>query len=318
MRSPSFWKRLFAFTAASAMLVVPFRFLTVNAVVRVPVSKPSASVSAISDVTDGIYDGVLMKMTDLSYVNLADEVGQSFDEIEQASLSEKGPDALLEEIRRVNRMDWHEPYDEAVGQFFSDLRGWRVLAVDNEEAEAGFYAVAYAKGADVVISYRGTTNNVMDLVADAGIYLSVPNVIDQLKPAKSFFEAACAKALQTANAKEVHVILTGHSMGGWLAQSVYLEERKVAGPWDISGVVVFNSIGTGFQPMAHETVPVKDYHFDGDVFSRFGTSLGEVIDVPNPNPDASVYDKHQMYEFYHYFYPYAEGTSSWNGRGERA
>jgi len=300
------------------MLVVPFRFLTVNAIVRVPVSKPSASVSSVSDVTNGIYDGVLMKMTDLSYVNLTGEVGQSFDKMEQEALVHHGPKSLLEEIERVNGMDWHETYAQAVNEFFSDLRGWRVLAVDNEEAEAGFYAVAYQKGADVVISYRGTTNNVMDLVADAGIYLSVPNMIDQLAPAKSFFELACTRASQTVNESPIHVVLTGHSMGGWLAQSVYLEERKVSGPWAISGVVVFNSIGTGFQPMADPSVSVKDYHFDGDVFSRYGTSLGSVIDVPNPNPDASVYDKHQMYEFYHYFYPYADGTGPAPLAGERA
>ncbi|MDI9259239.1 Mbeg1-like protein [Alicyclobacillus sendaiensis] len=318
MRSPSFWKRLFAFTAASAMLVVPFRFLTVNAVVRESDAKPSASVSSVSDVTDGIYDGVLMKMTDLSYVNLAAEVGQSMDEMEREALVHRGPKSLLDEIERVNNMDWHETYAEAVHEFFADLRGWRVLAVDNEEAQAGFYAVAYQKGSDVVISYRGTTNNVMDLVADAGIYLSVPNMIDQLNPAKSFFALACARASQAVHQSPIHVVLTGHSMGGWLAQSVYLEERKAAGPWDIAGVIVFNSIGTGFQPMADPSVAIKDYHFDGDVFSRYGTSLGSVIDVPNPDPDASVYDKHQMYEFYHYFYPYADGTVTAPAAGERA
>lgn len=318
MQSPSFWKRLFAFTAASAMLVVPFRFLTVNAIVRAPVAKPSASLSPPSDATDGIYDGVLMKMTDVCYVNLADEVGRSFGDIEQQALADRGPKALLQEIRRVDEMDWHEPYAQAVAQFFSDLRGWRVLAVDNEEPEAGFYAVAYQKGTDVVISYRGTTNNVLDLVADAGIYLSVPNMIDQLEPAKSFFEAACEKARAAAKADRVRVVLTGHSMGGWLAQSVYLEERKLSAPWTISGVVVFNSIGTGFQPLSERSVPVKDYHFDGDVFSRYGTSLGAVIDVPNPNPDASVYDRHQMYEFYHYFYPYPLSGVYQAAAGERA
>ncbi|SIS97054.1 alpha/beta hydrolase family protein [Alicyclobacillus vulcanalis] len=303
MRSPSFWKRLLAFSAASAMLVVPFRFLTVNAIVRDPVAQPSPSLSSESDVTAGVYDGVLMKMTDLSYMNLADDVGMSFDAIEQEALAHRGPQSLVQEIQRVNGMDWHTSYTQAVHAFFADLRGWRVLAVDNQEAKAGFYAVAYQRGNEVVISYRGTTNNVMDLVADAGIYLSVPHMIDQLAPAKTFFATACAEAEQGARGEPVHVILTGHSMGGWLAQSVYLEERGAPGPFVLSGVVVFNSIGTGFEPLTHATVPVKDYHFDGDVFSRYGTSLGSVIDVPNPDPDASVYDKHQMYEFYHYFYP---------------
>ncbi|MBF8377430.1 DUF2974 domain-containing protein [Alicyclobacillus mali] len=310
MRSPSFWKRFFAFTAASAMLVVPFRFLTVNAIVRAPVSKPTASVSENSDVTDGIYDGVLMKMTDMSYINWASEVGASFGQLEREAMVHRGPQALLAEIDRVDSMDWHVPYAQAVAEFFSDLQGWRVLAVDNQEAEAGFYAVAYQKGSDVVISYRGTTNNVMDLVADAGIYLSVPNMIDQLGPAKSFFERACTQASANVHGASIHAVLTGHSMGGWLAQSVYLDERNAPGPWVISGVVVFNSIGTGFQSITSPSVLVKDYHFDGDVFSRYGSSLGSVIDVPNPNPDASVYDKHQMYEFYHYFYPYADGVES--------
>ena len=299
MKSVSYWKRLLAFSVASVLLVIPFRFLTVNAVVK-SMSEPDVHVDADAKLqqTDGIYDGVLMKMTDLSYSNLDAYVGDSLLTLEDLAAVKQGPPGIYEQVDKVNQIDWHLPYTQANRFFFSDLAGWKILDVDDLEASAGFYAVAFQRGHTVVIAYRGT-DNVMDLVADAGIYLSVPNMIEQLQPAEQFFKQVCKEA----NVPSGDVILTGHSMGGWLAQKVYLDDQNAYSNWKIAGVTVFNSIGTGFRPKLQEASVVKDYHYDGDVFSHYGSSLGVEIDIPNPTPDESVYDRHQMYDFYGYFYP---------------
>ncbi|WP_243834910.1 Mbeg1-like protein [Alicyclobacillus sacchari] len=299
MKSVSYWKRLLAFSVASVLLVIPFRFLTVNAVVKsVPEPDVHMNTDAQLQQTGDVYDGVLMKMTDLSYSNLDAYVGDSLLTLEDLAAVKQGPPGIYQQVDKVNQIDWHLSYDQANSFFFSDLAGWKILAVDDLEASLGFYAVAFQRGNTVVIAYRGT-DNVMDLVADAGIYLSVPNMIEQLQPAEQFFKRVCSEA----NVPSGRVILTGHSMGGWLAQKVYLDERNAYTNWKIDGVTVFNSIGTGFQPKLQEASVVKDYHFDGDVFSHYGSSLGIEIDIPNPNPDESVYDRHQMYDFYGYFYP---------------
>lgn len=271
--------------------------LTVNAVVRV--NTPSAKVPATATMTtNGIYDGVLMKLTDLSYVDLQDYVGKSMRDLEVLSAHQQGPKSISDEVTHVDKLDWHVPYQEANQFFFSDLNTWKIIAVDNLENQDGFYAVAYQQGNTVVIAFRGTVN-VQDLVADAEIYLSVPNMVEQLTPAEQFVNKVEAQL----HGQPTHVILTGHSMGGWLAQKIYTLDSGKWANWNITGSTVFNSIGTGFHPSISQASSVKDYHFQGDVFSDYGSSLGTEIVIPNDTPGESVYDRHQMYDFYKYFYP---------------
>lgn len=282
------------------MLIIPFRFLTVNAVVRV--NSPTKNMQGAGETmtTDGIYDGVLMKLTDLSYVDLQGYIGQSLASLETLSAHGEGPKPITDEITHVNQLDWKVPFATANRYFFSDLDDWKIIAADDREKQSGFYAVAYERGNTVVIAYRGTVN-VQDLVADAEIYLSVPDMVAQLTPAKEFMTTV-AKQLQ---GRHIQVILTGHSMGGWLAQKVYTAESGKLSNWNIVGSTVFNSIGTGFHPSLAQASLVKDYHFQGDVFSDYGSSLGAEIVIPNQMPGESVYDRHQMYDFYKYFYPSA-------------
>lgn len=274
------------------------RFINVNAVVM---SSPSPVLQHKSEnpgVTDGVYDGVLMKMTDISYSNLDAYVGDTLGQIGVFTESGTGPSGIYQQIRKVNGLDWHLSSGQADQKFFSDLNNWKIVDVENREPSDGFYAVAFEQGNTVVIAYRGT-DDVQDLVSDAGIYLDIQSSVAQLRLAQQF-ASNVRKSLPSGS---YHVIFTGHSIGGWMAQQLYLDEVGNTNSWQAVSATVFNSIGTGFRPNSIDGFNVKDYHLQGDIFSHFGTSLGQEIDVPNKLANESVYDKHQMYNFYGYFYP---------------
>lgn len=298
MKSPSYWKRLIGFTIASALLILPFRFLVVNAVVSPSATTPKALKTESSEMTGGVYDGVLMKMSDLSYANLDPYVQDSLSQLQTLAVQDSGPSGIYKQVANVNTLDWHLPTPEANQFFFSDLANWRIIATKDDNAGNGFYGVAYQKGNTVVIAYRGT-DNVQDLVSDVGIYLHIPEFVDQLLPAEAFAESV-RNSLPSGN---YNVIFTGHSMGAWLAQRMYMNDMNKYTGWNVVGATVFNSIGTNFQQGLQSGTEVKDYHFQGDVFSHYGSSLGQEIEIKNSTPDESIYDKHQMYDFYSYFYP---------------
>lgn len=298
MKSSVYWKRLIGITIASAILIAPFRFLVVNAVVGTPTMSDEMEQTTLGDATDGVYDGVLMKMSDLSYADLDAYVHDPLSQLEQLATHDEGPPGIYKQIENVDSIDWHMSYASANRFFFSDLTSWRIIATQDDATTNGFYGVAYQLGHKIVIAYRGT-DNVQDLLSDAGIYLSIPDFIDQLKPAQQFAD----RIRSSLPPGHYQVIFTGHSMGGWLAQTMYLTDLGKYPDWDIVGATVFNSIGTNFHPELTGLTSVKDYHFQGDIFSHYGSSLGQEIEIPNPTPDESIYDKHQLFDFYGYFYP---------------
>lgn len=299
MRSQGFFKVLMGFAIACTLLIAPVRFVVVNAVVNTPEHQKQQS-AAKPLYTDGVYDGVLMKMSDLSYANLDNYTHRPLEKLADLSATHKGPSGIFKQVQYVDSHDWHVSYSAANNTYFSDLTGWSIYKTMNRESVNGFYAVAFKKGNTVVIAYRGT-NNVDDLVSDAGIYLNVPDFIDQL-PNAEHFVSTVRKTLPSGN---YHVIFTGHSLGAWLAQQMYLDNVGKYKSWNVAGATVFDSIGTHFDPNLSGIAAVKDYRLKGDLFSHYGTSLGKEIDVKNPAPNASIYGKHQMHDFYQYFYPNA-------------
>lgn len=299
MRPRTYWNILVGFAIASALFIAPVRFVVVNAVVNHAPMHPAHKSAKNSNQTYGVYDGVLMKMSDLSYAKLDDYTHHTLGEMADLSSEHRGPSGIYKQVTYVNTHDWHTTFAKANNIFFSDLRGWEIVSTANHEAQDGFYAVTYQKGNTIVIAFRGT-NDVEDLVSDVGIYLNEPDLIDQLPSALQYVHD-----VRTSLPKGVqyHVIFTGHSMGAWLAQQMYLSDVGKYPSWDIVGATVFDSIGTHFQPNLTGINAVKDYHYQGDVFSYYGSSLGQEIDVKNPFPNQSIYDKHQMHDFYQYFYP---------------
>ncbi|QSO46612.1 Mbeg1-like protein [Alicyclobacillus mengziensis] len=276
------------------------RFLTVNAVVLPGASAPASMEVVSPGTSNGVYDGILMKMTDLSYANWNGDVG---DTIGFLVSHHAIPPGVRAQVHNVNTRYWHLSQRAASNFYFSDLQNWKIIGVQDDESTYGFYAVAFQRKNTVVISFRGT-DDVQDIVSDTSIYLNLGVADAEVSLAKQF----TASILHHFPPSKYHVIFSGHSIGGWMAQQMYLFEQQERVKTD---AVVFNSIGTRFQPTMTGISDVKDYHMSGDVFSHFGTSLGQEIDVPCPNPNESMYNIHQMFNFYEYFYPVSKkGQSS--------
>lgn len=115
--------------------------------------------------------------------------------------------------------------------------GWDIVKVDTNK-KTGYYADVYKKGKEVAIIYRGT-----DLDIHKGIGETGKDVIGsnwkmlnskepaQLKYARNTYKDV-AKSYPSAN-----IVLSGHSLGGSLAQLVSAETGTKA--------VTFNAYGTG-------------------------------------------------------------------------
>ena len=291
--TPKQKRRFYGLTVISALIALVIRFATVNAVVLPGLTRNVQRQVQAPGKTDGVYDGVLMKMTDISYTNLTPDVGETLGHLKSL------PSAITNEIETVNQLDWHLSVRDANQKFFSDLNGWKIIDVKDAESIYGFYAIAFKKGNTVVIAYRGT-DDLQDVVSDTGIYLQVPGEVEQLSLAKQF-EKDVVSVLPVGS---YHLIFTGHSIGGWMSQEMYLFAKQTKSPlWSSVDATVFNSIGTEFQASPQAMSKVKDYHMQGDYFSDFGTSLGQEIEVPNPNLTEGIYARHQMFNFYGYFYP---------------
>lgn len=280
----------------AAMTGLSARFMTVNAVAFPNISQSPVQPALKPETTDGVYDGTLMKMTDMSYADMGMDVGKTF---KMMIADDSVPTPITSQIHTVNQLYWHVAPSTASEQYFSDLQDWKVIKVENKELSQGFYAIAFQRGNTVVIAYRGT-DNLQDVLSDASIYLKLKDEVAQRSLALEF--AADVRSSLPSGA--YNVIFTGHSIAGWLAQQAYrsLSQTQSSSGWQSCYATVFNSIGTEFKSTPVGKTKVTDYHVRGDVFSDFGTSLGQMIVVPVPKPGESIYDKHQMLNFYPYFY----------------
>lgn len=96
-----------------------------------------------------------------------------------------------------------------------------------EDPETGLRVVAYQKKNDIIIAYCGT-NDDKDFVSDA--QMAMNEVPDQYEKANQFYLDTVAK---NPNAS---VILTGHSLGGSLAQLVASRHKETS-------AITFNAFG---------------------------------------------------------------------------
>lgn len=114
--------------------------------------------------------------------------------------------------------------------------GWDIVKVDTNK-KTGYYAEVYKKGKEVAIIYRGTDvdiyKGIKETTRDFGNDLRMGGMLEpkQTADAKGTFQAI-KQEYPSSN-----IVLSGHSLGGSLAQLVSAETGTKA--------VTFNAFGTG-------------------------------------------------------------------------
>lgn len=137
-----------------------------------------------------------------------------------------------------------EEYSKIMKPYY-DFKGWQfIYSADKTKLykdkygfegieDDGFYAVAFMKGSDIVVAYRGTEpEQIKDLIADVNIGFLNRNH-SQLVSSYLFVEYI--KELYPN--KNIH--LTGHSLGGCLAQYAFVCTNKKY------PTVTWNALGVG-------------------------------------------------------------------------
>lgn len=171
---------------------------------------------------------------------------------------EKDKDASMELKPYYDFNGWQFIYSADKTKLFADC-GYGKNVSDN-----GFYACAFQKENDVVIAYRGTDfsfkpedikGTIKDMIQDIELGFMKENG-SQLICAYMFLEYI-KKMYKKEEEKEekINIHITGHSLGGCLAQYVYVVTGK------IYPTVTFNALGLG---KSKDKIK-EDYLFGDDI-----------------------------------------------------
>lgn len=169
-----------------------------------------------------------MLLSVLSYCNFTDyEYGKNLKEIFDGSLERKLGVGNFTILLPQNR--------EFFLEYFKDvLNDWKVFYVDNRTAQSykssssGFYAVVFEKKGKYVISYRGSEKYPLeDAYKD---FIETDLAIGLGKIPLQFYEGVEVYYHLVNKYKILHnnIILTGHSLGGGIAQYVALSVDKLS------------------------------------------------------------------------------------------
>jgi len=140
-------------------------------------------------------------MSDLSYSNLESYIGDNGLNLETTNNKD-----VLETLADANIKQEH-------------LKGWRVIkAEDSHWYDTGFGGLALKRGHQTVFAYRGTDKfEVFGDIALSDVSIALINNNWQVPIAKRF---AGNTLLEMDSTEHVKVYVTGHSLGGFLAQAV--------------------------------------------------------------------------------------------------
>ncbi|RIV19182.1 DUF2974 domain-containing protein [Alicyclobacillaceae bacterium I2511] len=163
---------------------------------------------------------------------------------------------------------------------------WRVIDWQNAVTTTGFYGVAFqnVNTKEIVIAFRGSSNT-QDYVYDLStiaLHISADGGA-QLSQARELVSRVIT------NHPGAQVLLTGHSLGGWLAERVALDLHEhnlpISVPYAFLGAATFNA--PGFQNGDYVTNQewqnnlkglydglITNYAITEDVFGDWETPLG--------------------------------------------
>ena len=155
-------------------------------------------------------------LSSVDYLALSD---LAYEELTEAAKSEQ---TILEYLRDENK--WEQLWDStdiSYATLYSNLKNWKIIDDESNE-DTGFYAAAFQNQDEIIIAYRGSRNlndfsDVADLIDDwiwNDFLMLLGGKGSQVKNALTFYDTI------RKNNPECTVIVTGHSLGGGLADIV--------------------------------------------------------------------------------------------------
>ncbi len=162
--------------------------------------------------------------------------------------------------------------------------GWRKIAIEDSTKKNGFRAGAYEKNGMLVIAFKGSdfkfrdVGTLFDLENDLQIVLK--RAPEQMISAKKFVAAQMAYAQQNG----LQVVLTGHSLGGFIAQAastLTIEDKQYSLPF-----VTFNAPGAKGNPkVVHPDLATGiNFSLENDFVGHVHKTLGDRITIAKDNP----------------------------------
>lgn len=152
------------------------------------------------------------------------------------------------------------------GDPIKDLRADQITV---SRSASGFSAVTIADGDNAIVIFAGTNfKTVQDIYADAKIVANIP----------SEQAAEAVLLVESLSSKYSNIVVTGHSLGGYLATSSALNSSKV------DACIAFDPPGrydTALQSIlnSEQYAKIKTYEVRGSVVSAVGTGVGDVDSV---------------------------------------
>jgi hypothetical protein len=220
--------------------MVPVRFVSEALKAKVEWNNDTRTISISTSTSVALSDNILQRFSHLVYANVDDFVGLTvkkfIDQVYQptkanySTMTVAKMSTLKKELQEIN--------DNSIMPL-----DWSIIDYENDNGDittighTGFYGAAFKNGNDIVIAFRGTeAPNSNDIDADTLIIRGI--VPDQMVSARKL-----VSRVATSNPAS-RILLTGHSLGGWLAQKMVLDIKQgaVKAP-NFSKAVTFNAPG---------------------------------------------------------------------------
>lgn len=253
-----------------------------------------------------VSERTILKFVDISYERLKKEY-------------------IGKEVKEIPAELGHEEFAPNISR--DDVDNWQVINLNNGKGLlSGFGALAVVDGRNLVISYPGTKFDIGDIVADAGIILSaIGNMNYQTVPAKNFMK----NTLKKLRGKVDNIYITGHSLGGYLAQYMIYQcventflDKSLVKDTNIKGVTFSSArfmspeaVTNKFSPILNTNIfdykifgdngkykdYITNYRIEWDPISSplVGMNLGVTIELKDKIPsDIPALGAHSLYNFY--------------------
>ncbi|MEH7073884.1 Ig-like domain-containing protein [Neobacillus drentensis] len=232
----------------SCTICIFFVFLLISqSVITVSAASPVSSIGGSNSV-NGVSALEAVMASEFVYAPLdhfkgkkLKEVFDVADRISNPKNSKKEKNRLIEKYKKMYKLDKRDirllkkkiyesrKYIRKQGLNENLLSSWKIIDSKDDnrysdtKTETGFFGSALEKGNLIVISFRGTEfkDDAGDVGAD--IALSGGKTPAQYAVAKKFVERVVANKLISKKRK---IILTGHSLGGWLVQKATIDMVK--------------------------------------------------------------------------------------------